>query len=57
MANNYTVGLKNQNFIIETAGKFYVKVAERFYEIDFRESKLKELEKRVAKLEEKLNNA
>ena len=34
--NATTLGKPNQNLVLETAGRIYVKVQDRFYELDFR---------------------
>lgn len=34
--NATTLGKSNQNLVLETAGRIYVKVQDRFYELDFR---------------------
>ena len=31
-----TLGKENQNLILETAGRIWIKVQDRFYELDFR---------------------
>lgn len=43
MLNNAKqLGSSNQNLILETAGRIYIKVADRFYELDFRDQNNKE---------------
>ena len=35
--NADVLGEKNKNLVLETAGKVYIKVAERYYELHFRD--------------------
>ena len=36
--NATTIGTGGQNLVLETAGRIYVKVNERYYELDFKNS-------------------
>lgn len=37
--NGYDIGVNGRDLILKTSGKIYVKVAEKFYELDFRNTK------------------
>ena len=34
--NSYTVGVNGRNLVLNTLGRLYVKVRDRYYEIDFK---------------------
>ena len=39
--NGYDIGVNGRDLILKTSGKIYVKVADKFYELDFRNEKTK----------------
>jgi hypothetical protein len=41
VSNGYDIGVNGRDLILKTSGKIYVKVADKFYELDFRNEKQK----------------
>ena len=41
VSNGYDIGVNGRDLILKTAGKVYIKVADKFYELDFRNEKQK----------------
>jgi hypothetical protein len=41
VSNGYDIGVNGRDLILKTSGKIYVKVADKFYELDFRNEKTK----------------
>lgn len=41
VSNGYDIGVNGRDLILKTAGKVYIKVADKFYELDFRNEKTK----------------
>ena len=39
VSNGYDIGVNGRDLILKTSGKIYVKVADKFYELDFRNNK------------------
>ena len=46
------IGAANQNLVLVTAGRLYVKVADRYYELDFRNEKVKEAKQEIVEPQE-----
>jgi hypothetical protein len=40
--NGYDIGVNGRDLILKTSGKIYVKVADKFYELDFRNEQKKD---------------
>ena len=41
VSNGYDIGVNGRDLILKTSGKIYVNVADKFYELDFRNEKQK----------------
>lgn len=39
VSNGYDIGVNGRDLILKTSGKIYVKVADKFYELDFKNNK------------------
>jgi hypothetical protein len=42
VSNGYDIGVNGRDLILKTSGKIYVKVADKFYELDFRNEQKKD---------------